>query len=108
MEKTLKLIQTLIDYFCPFHQIGTRSIEEDTPEHKHEPMRMRNRWKLIKLQPFIFRWSMLAGAFGLSLYVVGNMPNSIFSLVFGLILWTCWVSSMAILGFILWLYSMRR
>lgn len=103
----MSYIQPLIDYFWPFHQIGSKGIEDDTPEHMHEPIRMRNRWQLIKLQPFILRWSMLAGVFGMSLYIVGNMPNTIFSLVFGLVLWTCWVSSMAILGFILWLYSMR-
>jgi len=99
-------VQALIDFFWPFHQIGTRSIEDGTPEHMHASIRMRNRWQLHKMQPFIVLWVVLSAALGLLLSGVGDLSPTLATVLLGELLLSIWVASLAILGFMVWLYSM--
>lgn len=99
-------MQSLIDFFWPFHQIGLRSLE-GLPEHMHEPTRMRNRWRAHLLLPFIIRWAVLDGLLGLSLYLVSSTPNTFLTLLAGLLLMTAWWAALAFTGFLAWLYGSR-
>ena len=80
---------------------------EHLPENLKEQVRMRNRWRLDALRPFILRWAGVVGVLGLSLYIVGHMPNSRLVLVLHTVLFTAWFVSVCITGGLLWLYSKR-
>lgn len=83
--------QDLIDYFWPFYQMGAHDLS-DIPTHLHESTRMRNRWQLPRLLPFIIRWWVLFSLFGLSQYLVSLTPNTLLKLLLGVSFFTGWFS----------------
>lgn len=80
---------------------------EQLPEHLKEQARMRNRWRLDALRPYILRWVGIVGFLGLSLYIVGYMPDSGLSLFLHTVVFTAWFASVCITGGLVWLYSKR-
>ncbi len=98
--------QDVSDFFLPFHQLGTKDIT-GLPAHLHEGARMRNRWRLPMLRPFIQRWAILTSLLGLLLLFVSSAPSTFVTLLLGLLLWTAWAASLGMTCFLVYLYSMR-
>ena len=80
---------------------------ENLPGHLKEQARMRNRWRLDALVPFIVRWFFVVGFLGLSLYIADHFPDGIGSLLLHMFLFTAWVAAIGVTALLVWLYSMR-
>jgi hypothetical protein len=89
----------------PFDQI-CRGVE-DLPDHLTEPMRMRNRWRLLELLPFIRRGFVVLGFLGLCLYIADKLPVGNVNLVLHIVLFTAWWFALCFTSFLVWLHSMR-
>lgn len=79
---------------------------EQLPEHLQESARMRNRWKLGELRPFILRWLVVVGMLGLSLEVAHRMEGPL-AFVLHLVLFTAWGAALAFSGLLVFLYTKR-
>lgn len=100
------IVKKLRECFWPFGQIGEQSIK-DQPEHLHEAIRMKNRWKSHPYLPFVLRWAVLTAVIGISLGIVGSFDKSIWNYILWMILWAAFVSGAAITAFLFWIYSQR-
>ncbi|ELA01470.1 hypothetical protein D769_00035 [Cupriavidus sp. HMR-1] len=101
------LKKMLIDFLWPFHQIGMRDVR-DLPENLQESARMRNRWQLIHVRPFIWRWATLVVVFAALLDYVGSAPGSVVTAVLALLLLTGFMCSVAMIGLLVWLYTRSK
>lgn len=65
---------TARDWLSPFHQIGLVEVADDDPNATVK--RMKNRWKLIHLRPFVWRWALLTIILGITLDVYDGLQDS--------------------------------
>ncbi len=95
----------MTQYLWPFDE-RFRQVES-LPQHLKEPTRMRNRWRLHGLLPFIQRWFVVLGFVGLCLYITDNLPEGPVSFLLHIVLFTAWWAALCFTAFLVWLYSMR-
>jgi len=105
------LIPKLKDFFWPFHQVTyTPSDWDSLDEYEKETYRLRNRWQLIHMRPFIVRWLITAAIF-FTLSAVANETGHLIGGLGGYILfmviWSGFIISCAMTVFLLWVYSFR-
>lgn len=97
-------LTTVRHFLWPEHEfLPTRNL----PEHLVPPTRMRNRWRLDRLVPYIRRWLGLALVFAVLAGIGKDLPHGAagFSLyVIGIF---CMVPSLAVAAFWCILYSLR-
>jgi hypothetical protein len=96
-----QMVQWLWPFGERFRQVGHQ------PEHLKEPIRMRNRWRLNELLPFIKRWFIVLGILGLCLYTADHLPDGPVSLLLHIVLFTATSAALGFTIFLVWLYSMR-
>lgn len=97
-----RIVQCLWPFDERFRQVG------NLPEHLKAPTRMRNRWRLNELLPFIQRWFVVLGFLGLCLYISGHLPpEGPLGLLLHIVLFTAWWAALCFTVFLVWLYSMR-
>lgn len=95
----------IVKYLWPFDERFGQV--ENLPEHLKEQRRMRNRWRLNELLPFIQRWFVVLGALGLCLYISDHLPDGPLRLLLHIVLFTAWLAALFFTAFLVWLYSMR-
>jgi hypothetical protein len=83
----------------PFDQISHDDVQ-GLPEHLKQSARMRNRWHLGELRPFIQNWCIVLSFITLGCFFTAG---SLMQLVFVL----AWLVAFSALGFLVWLYSQR-
>lgn len=101
------LKKRLMDFLWPFHQIGIRDVR-NLPEHLQESARMRNRWQLIHVRPFISRWATLVVVFAALLDFVGSAPGSVVTAVLALLLLTGFLCSVLMTGLLVWIHARTK
>lgn len=77
------------------------------PEHLKHSARMKNRWRLSELRPFIQRWGVVIGFFSLLLATTDLLPEGEMRLLLRVVLFTAWWMALCFTAFLGWLYSMR-
>lgn len=97
------VIARLRQWLWPFDRM---QLVEHLPEHLRENARMRNRWKLGQLRPYILRWLVVVGMLGLSLDIVQRMDGGM-AVVLHLVLFTAWGACVAFTGLLAFLYTKR-
>lgn len=96
-----QIVQRLWPFSERFRQVET------LPEHLKEPTRMRNRWRLNELLPFIQRWFAVLGFLWLCLYISSHLPEGPLCLLLHIVFFTAWWAALYFTAFLVWLYSMR-
>ena len=97
----------MVKWLWPFDERFPLQEVDGLPEHLKASTRMKNRWRLNGLLPFIQRWFVVLGLLGLSLYIAGYLPGGLVSLLVHIVLFTALWAATCFTAFLVWLYSLR-
>ena len=69
--------------------------------------RMKNRWRLHEMQPFIRNGFRVLGVLSLILYLAAHLPRGPTGMLVYAIASAAWWAMLAYTGLLLWLYTLR-
>jgi len=95
----------VVQWLWPFD--GRFKTVDHLPDLHQGPARMRNRWRLHELVPFIQRWGLVLVALGLLLYVAEHALQGPVGLFLRVLIFTAWWAAFCFTGFLVWLHAQR-
>jgi len=80
---------------------------DDLQPHEVASVQMRNRWRLDRLRPYLWRWAILTICFGAVADLGAGLAHGPLGFLVFVVGLTGFVSAGFMLGFWSWLYSLR-
>jgi hypothetical protein len=100
----VSLRHRLLRYYWPTREFRAT---HDLPDHEVDVVRMKNRWRLERLRPYLWRWFVLMVCFGLIADLGNEMPHGALGFFVYIVGVTGFFCAGAMAVFWCWLYSLR-
>ena len=97
-------MKNLLSYYWPVHEFRTTV---GLPSHQVDAARMKNRWQLERLRPYLWRWLTLVGGCGLAADLGTKLPHGPLGYLVFLVGWAGFLGAGFMLVFWCWIFSLR-